>query len=102
MDPFPIPLLFPTTTKDRRIELELRLLVEELESGAYDYLVHLILEVPSLVDVVKDELARLRTCFQTSRVSILEESTPDVALPPYCVKPESWQGEESRSYALSL
>ncbi|EIW65266.1 uncharacterized protein TRAVEDRAFT_42644 [Trametes versicolor FP-101664 SS1] len=72
--------------------LDLTGLVDELASGAYDYLEHLVIEVPGhlrWMDVDGGDIARLRTHFKTTQVRMVEE-TPTMALPEYCVERSAW------------
>ncbi|EIW65265.1 uncharacterized protein TRAVEDRAFT_42643 [Trametes versicolor FP-101664 SS1] len=61
----------------------------ELASGAYDYLEHLVLEIPHRVSVNQGELARLREHFVTAEVKVMDDM-PEMDLPAYCVEPGAW------------
>lgn len=69
--------------------LNLTRILAELASGAYDYLEHLVIEVPGHVRVDARQVARLRPHFKTTQVRVVDE-TPTMALPEYCVEPRAW------------
>lgn len=61
----------------------------ELASGAYDYLEHLVLEIPHRVSVNPGELAQLREHFVTAEVKVMDDMH-EMDLPAYCVEPAAW------------
>ncbi|OJT04932.1 hypothetical protein TRAPUB_4274 [Trametes pubescens] len=69
--------------------LDLTGILDELASGAYDYLEHLVIEVPHGVYVDDGDFARLRGYFETARIAVVDEM-PAMALPDYCVEPAAW------------
>ncbi|EIW65257.1 uncharacterized protein TRAVEDRAFT_42635 [Trametes versicolor FP-101664 SS1] len=69
--------------------LDLNGILYELASGAYDYLEHLVIEVPHGVYVDDEDVVRLRGYFKTTRIVVVDE-TPTMALPEYCVEPAAW------------
>lgn len=69
--------------------LDLDRILAELAKGAYDYLEHLVIEVPGHVRVDARHVARLRPHFKTTQVRVVDE-TPTMALPEYCVEPWGW------------
>ncbi len=72
-----------------RIPLVLAGILDELASGAYDYLEHLVLEIPHSVSVNPGELARLREHFVTAEVKVMD-NMPEMDLPSYCVEQAAW------------
>ncbi|KAL1940632.1 hypothetical protein VTO73DRAFT_8067 [Trametes versicolor] len=84
--------------------LDLTGLVDELASGAYDYLEHLMIEVPShlqWMDVDGGDVARLRAYFKTMQVRVVDE-TPTMALPEYCVEPSAWPRDVNDPWPRSI
>lgn len=79
--------------------LDLTGILDEVSSGAYNYIRHLVLETPSRVDVNAEDVERLRTHFETVQVRVVDE-TPTIALPPYCVEPAAWPHDAPWPYRL--
>lgn len=69
--------------------LDLSVILAELALGAYDYLEHLVIQVPRGVYVDPEEVTELQAYFETTRVEVVDE-TPTMALPEYCVEPAAW------------
>ncbi|KAI0353144.1 hypothetical protein OH77DRAFT_631288 [Trametes cingulata] len=69
--------------------LDLSVILDDLSSGAYDYLVHLIIEVRRRDQIFKEQLAVLEEFFSTVQVRVTEQA-PTMELPDYCVEPYAW------------
>ncbi|KAL1940633.1 hypothetical protein VTO73DRAFT_8068 [Trametes versicolor] len=81
--------------------LDLTALLEELASGAYDYLEHLVLEIPPFFRVDPRDIERLRGNFETAEVRVVDKM-PGIALPEYCVEPEVRPGDAGMSWSCRL
>ncbi|OJT07969.1 hypothetical protein TRAPUB_1180 [Trametes pubescens] len=90
----------PHTTPAVR-PLDLTGLLEELSSGAYDYIRHLVLETPPLVNINAGDVDRLRALCETVEMRVADE-TPTMALPAYCDEPAAWPSNEPWPYRLWL
>ncbi|KAL1940613.1 hypothetical protein VTO73DRAFT_8048 [Trametes versicolor] len=77
--PDPIPAVPP---------LDLTGILEELASGAYDYIRHLTIEVPFHVAVDAGDVERLREHCDTVQVHVMDV-TPTISLPAYCYEPST-------------
>lgn len=72
--------------------LDLTAILEELASGAYDYLEHFVLEIPPFFRVDTRDIERLRGNFETAEVRVVDKM-PEMALPEYCVEPAARPGD---------
>ncbi|OJT04931.1 hypothetical protein TRAPUB_4273 [Trametes pubescens] len=81
--------------------LDLTAILEELASGAYDYLEHLVLEIPPSFRIDAGDIERLRGNFKTVEMRVIDEM-PEIALPAYCVEPAAWPGNARESWPCRL
>ncbi|KAL1940621.1 hypothetical protein VTO73DRAFT_8056 [Trametes versicolor] len=88
----------PDTTPAVR-PLYLTRILEELSSGAYGYIRHLVLETPPHVSVDAGDVDGLRAHCEVVEVRVVDE-TPTIALPAYCNEPAAWPSNEPWPYRL--
>ena len=77
-------LLKPRETK----ELSLARILDQLRTGAFDYLSRLVLRVPSHFTLDEAELAQLRGCVSQVDIEYSDER-PEMPLPEYATEPEA-------------
>ena len=77
-------LLKPRETK----ELSLARILDQLRTGAFDYLSRLVLRVPSHFTLDEAELAQLRGCVSQVDIEYSDER-PEMPLPEYAREPEA-------------
>ncbi|EIW65273.1 uncharacterized protein TRAVEDRAFT_17041 [Trametes versicolor FP-101664 SS1] len=82
--PNPIPSVPP---------LNLTCILEELASGAYDYVQHLAIEVPYHIAVDAGDVERLREYCDAVQVKVMDV-TPTISLPEYCYEPKTWAASD--------
>ena len=68
-------------------------MLEQLASGAYRYLEHLVVQLSPRFEIEDAETVRrgLKAYFETVKVERIVEM-PQMALPPCCIKPDSGPG----------
>lgn len=73
--------------------LDLTGILEELASGAYDYIQHLTIEAPYHVAVDGGDVERLREHCYTVQVKVVDV-TPTISLPAYRYEPNTWAASD--------
>ncbi len=73
--------------------LDLTGVLEELASGAYDYVRNVVIEVPYHVAVDAGDVARLREHCDTVQVKVVDV-TPAISLPAYCYESAAWAASD--------
>ncbi|KAH9855802.1 hypothetical protein C2E23DRAFT_551252 [Lenzites betulinus] len=94
------PLAWPDIPKpESNVVVDFANILSELESGAYDYLEHFVLEVPSTAQVNWGHVQALRAYFKTTEVRVTD-CPPHMVLPDYYSEPEAWP--DARPWPFSL
>ncbi|KAI0353143.1 hypothetical protein OH77DRAFT_631254 [Trametes cingulata] len=78
--------------------LDLSVVLDDLASGAYNYLKHLFIEVPRRELVTEEQLEALRSYFSTVQVSVADQA-PIMELPDYCTEPYAWPDRRPWPYS---
>ncbi|OJT07961.1 hypothetical protein TRAPUB_1172 [Trametes pubescens] len=73
--------------------LDLTGVLEELASGAYDYVRNVVIEVPYHVAVDAGDIERLREHCDTVQVKVVDV-TPAISLPAYCYESAAWAAND--------
>ncbi|EIW65268.1 uncharacterized protein TRAVEDRAFT_68792 [Trametes versicolor FP-101664 SS1] len=69
-------------------------ILEELASGAYSYVQHLVIEVPFHVPVDAGDVERLREHCNTVQIKTVVDVTPTISLPAYCYERAAWAASD--------
>ncbi|KAI0369948.1 hypothetical protein BV20DRAFT_945102, partial [Pilatotrama ljubarskyi] len=69
--------------------LDLSVVLDDMASGAYDYLKHISIEVPYHVQLDQAHLKALAESFTSVQVTVAEQA-PVMELPEYCFEPYAW------------